>query len=46
MIDDAILTVLKDGIDSSQIYEEPAKGGNRVLTGRRGCLDRDDKRST
>ena len=44
MINDVIIMVLKNGIDASQIYEEPARGRNMLPTGRRG-LDRDVERS-
>ena len=38
------MRILKNGIDASQIYEEPARGGNGLITGRRGGLDRDVER--
>ena len=40
------MMILKNGINVSQIYEEPARGRNGLLTGRRGSLDRDAERST
>ena len=40
------MVILKNGIDASQIYEEPARGGNVLLTGRHGGLDRDAEGST
>ena len=40
------MMILKYGIDTSQIYEEPAGGRNGLLTGRCGGLDRDAERST
>ena len=46
MIDDVIIIVLKNGIDASQIYEEPTKNRNILPTGRRGGLNRDAERST
>lgn len=38
--------ILKNGIDASQIYEEPPRGADEVLTGSRGGLDRDAEHST
>ena len=46
MIDDVIMMVLKNGIDASQIYEEPTRGRKILSTGRRGGLARDAERST
>ena len=40
------MVIPNNGIDARQIYEEPARGGNGLLTGRRGGLDHDAESST